>query len=912
MRPSRSRWPFRRSRKSRRTAPAIAKRSVSRRLSATGRCWATRTGSTLPSCSTSSRIRPVSKRTDSPSSRDRPAWSDTKAKPEAAPICCRSSDPASNGSSLAVREHVQRNRHSVRGDGFRKHGARQLDMGEAGALLPGTAGHVCRVSSGGVEPTVRMLTFTDYHPFLHVRTLVDAIAAAGGYTIRSDFMDGAPFRSLYMSGRYPEQQTEPFKERMGFLAGRFGDATASADRFGRVYADPLTAVSSVGNLVDTADPDRTQDGATVAGVYNRNDCFREDGQRIAYCPVEEVTAGFEYSLAYRTDYRIASREELKCFDRVLLDDDVERRFRVVNRHEDRRTVFHGGWQYRLIVFGHQPGTEYRFSYRRIANPAADTADLQPGDYETVRLKTFSQRSVLIDVPADEQATEASLEFLSNGTYIPYEGDWALYDGYVAETGQIDIRLTIRSAAREIAPSSPRYFDRVYFGGADQGMNLTLGRRTTLKPIFLPHPCEGSTVRFADVAAHRVRQIDLIGALKQMFNLCFYSDALTGTLYIEPRDDFYRDDTVIDWSDRIDRSRPVTVEELGADLSKLFTLRYQEGDGTVARWDEREQTDSGPMEHADSQPFRLGGRASLRQSPFHAHAEPNRSLPRRAGRLARASRRPGPHGRTGRHGKPELSAEDRSLSRSPDLTRHATLGLARLRERVSGNRVPRSVGRRAVHPLLRRQGRRDRTARRIRPKHRAVQQRATHHALSAPQPGGHRAADLPERASARLPRPVQAGDRRRDGHVSAGGDQRLQPVGRIDPVRLSQRNIAVRLRTRQTKFSEAKPDATRPSLDAPIHASLSQRPARNSRAAHDIRIVPFKFIAYEKKNLPDRLPRRSAPARCAAVGKPSTGHGRSEPRRTGIRAATVERHASDPDIRRFGHAGSRRDYPQLGR
>lgn len=97
---------------------------------------------------------------------------------------------------------------------------------------------------------------------------------------------------------------------------------------------------------------------------------------------------------------------------------------------------------------------------------------------------------------------------------------------MAETGQIDIRLTIRSAAREIAPSSPRYFDRVYFGGADQGMNLTLGRRTTLKPIFLPHPCEGSTVRFADVAAHRVRQIDLIGALKQMFNLCFYSDALT--------------------------------------------------------------------------------------------------------------------------------------------------------------------------------------------------------------------------------------------------------------------------------------------------------------------------------------------------------------------------------------------------
>ena len=250
-----------------------------------------------------------------------------------------------------------------------------------------------------------------------------------------------------------------------------------------------------------------------------------------------------------------------------------------------------------------------------------------------------------------------------------------------------------------------------------------------------------------------------------------------------------------------------------------------------------------MEHADSQPFRLGGRASLRQSPFHAHAEPNRSLPRRAGRLARASRRPGPHGRTGRHGKPELPAEDRSLSRSPDLTRHATLGLARLRERVSGNRVPRSVGRRAVHPLLRRQGRRDRTARRIRPKHRAVQQRATHHALSAPQPGGHRAADLPERASARLPRPVQAGDRGRDGHVPAGGDQRLQPVGRIDPMRLSQRNIAVRPRTRRTKFSEAKPDATGPSPNAAVHALSSRRPVPEQprRARHKDRPIQIHRI-----------------------------------------------------------------------
>lgn len=404
---------------------------------------------------------------------------------------------------------------------------------------------------------------------------------------------------------------------------------------------------------------------------------------------------------------------------------------------------------------------------------------------------------------------------------------------MAETGQIDIRLTIRSAAREIAPSSPRYFDRVYFGGADQGMNLTLGRRTTLKPIFLPHPCEGSTVRFADVAAHRVRQIDLIGALKQMFNLCFYSDALTGTLYIEPRDDFYRDDTVIDWSDRIDRSRPVTVEELGADLSKLFTLRYQEGDGTVARWDERNKQILGRWSTPILNRFASEGERVYANPLFTPTLNRTGAYPDAPdASLAQV----GDRDRTG------VPADTENLNFPPKIVRF--LGVRTLPDTQRwgwpgyGNEYPEIAfhdpsGDEPVHPLLRRQGRRDRTARRIRPKHRAVQQRATHHALSAPQSGGHRAADLPERAPARFPRPVQAGDRRRDGHVSAGRDQRLQPVGRIDPMRLSQRNIAVRPRTRRTKFSEAKPDATGPSPNAAVHALSSRRPVPEQprRARH---------------------------------------------------------------------------------
>lgn len=303
------------------------------------------------------------------------------------------------------------------------------------------------------------------------------------------------------------------------------------------------------------------------------------------------------------------------------------------------------------------------------------------------------------------------------------------------------------------------------------MNLTLGRRTTLKPIFLPHPCEGSTVRFADVAAHRVRQIDLIGALKQMFNLCFYSDALTGTLYIEPRDDFYRDDTVIDWSDRIDRS-PAGHRSKSSErtLSKLFTFRYQEGDGTVARWDERNKQILGRWSTPILNRFASEGERVYANPLFTPTLNRTGAYPDAPdASLAQV----GDRDRTG------VPADTENLNFPPKIVRF--LGVRTLPDTQRwgwpgyGNEYPEIAfhdpsGDEPVHPLLRRQGRRDRTARRIRPKHRAVQQRATHHGLFAPQPGGHRAADLPERASARLPRPVQAGDRRRDGHVPAGGDQ----------------------------------------------------------------------------------------------------------------------------------------------
>ena len=142
-----------------------------------------------------------------------------------------------------------------------------------------------------------------------MKALVDAIVADAGYTINSQFMDSDFFKSLYMSGKYPEKGAVVCEE-MGFVAGRFQNASATADRFGRVYADPFTTVSSIGNLVDSADPDQSSENGVISGVYNHGECFKTDESgRIGYYPLEKIAVGFEYELRYRSDFRIANRNE---------------------------------------------------------------------------------------------------------------------------------------------------------------------------------------------------------------------------------------------------------------------------------------------------------------------------------------------------------------------------------------------------------------------------------------------------------------------------------------------------------------------------------------------------------------------------------------------------------------------------
>jgi hypothetical protein len=427
---------------------------------------------------------------------------------------------------------------------------------------------------GSVIPAMKILSSDDYHPFIHVATLLRAIFAESGYTVESDFVDGEMFDSLYISGNYPTRDVSALKANMDFLARRFAPATAAANSSGRVYADPYRTSYTVGNLVDTADPSYSVEGVTLDDVFSNNGCFQMDDDRVAFVPTGEVSVGFQYHLRYTTDYHITSRQQLAGFNTVYIGEQSPRVFTLTNPYPDRRETFRPSRTYTLAVLDYIAGHQYQLRYTR--QTLSGTSSVLTSAIST----RFS--TVTVDTAMAVSVPELYFRTSSTGSWHRYHGDWALYDGFVGETGTMDVELTLRSAPQTISPGSPKFFDDIWFGGAAVGQQITVGKECWVRPVFYAQPTEGSAVEFVDVAAHDATQMDFINALRQMFNLCFQTDNRARTVRIAPRDEFYSNSEPLDWTSRIDLSKAVTVEELGADLARQMVWSYLSGDGAVGR------------------------------------------------------------------------------------------------------------------------------------------------------------------------------------------------------------------------------------------------------------------------------------------------------------------------------------------
>ena len=458
-------------------------------------------------------------------------------------------------------------------------------------------------SSSDLLPAERILSVEDYHPFLHVATLVGQIFAQSGYRIKSRFLESELFRSLYMSGAYASRDTAAAVNRMGFSARRLAPATASGNELGRVFANPKALANTVGNIVDTATPlSIDTDGVVLSDLYNNGNCFSIDDGKIVFTPPTTISAGFEYYLKYTTDHRILSRTRLTGYDTVYLGPGAEFQFQLTNRYEDQRDNLQPGFSYRVVVFDHQEGTKYRLTYNR-------------SNVQGMIWSTFSARSALVSTSSTGTFSNPELDIFTNPGWAPYTGDWALYKGYIEETGQTTVEVRLRTPAETIFPASPKFFNQIYFAGAEEGMALTLHKECSLRPRFLPGPAFGSQIGFADVIGREIRQSELLEAVAHLFNLRFYTEEATRTVWIEPEADLFGSGEIVDWSDRTDFSQPIVRQQTAPEVHETRTWRLQEGDGAVNRFDNEEQTTLGAWSFQSPSPASLQGEEVCRNPIF---------------------------------------------------------------------------------------------------------------------------------------------------------------------------------------------------------------------------------------------------------------------------------------------------------
>ena len=84
----------------------------------------------------------------------------------------------------------------------------------------------------------------------------------------------------------------------------------------------------------------------------------------------------------------------------------------------------------------------------------------------------------------------------------------------------------------------------------------------------------------------VTQLEFIQAVRHAFNLYFLTDINMKTVYIEPRDSFYKTNKTIDLTGKLDIGREIKFEELGSDFTKTLAFRFKQdsADFGVQAWE----------------------------------------------------------------------------------------------------------------------------------------------------------------------------------------------------------------------------------------------------------------------------------------------------------------------------------------
>ncbi len=413
----------------------------------------------------------------------------------------------------------------------------------------------------------------NYHPFIHLGSLLRAMFAEAGYAVESRFLDSDFFRTLHISGRWNEKNWRGWSDGMDFKAVRTTSSPVTlADYFGRIYASAQKRYHSVGNLVELP-------SGSSGGVFNAGCLGLEDSSGLLYfTPTTEIMVALDYYLRWRTEYRIASRTELKGVSGVNFDlGDKEKQILHNDLHDYRNEPLGEGYAYNLMIFEVTDGNTYRL--------LADEV-MTDGTTEVRELLSTTQRFTPFVNTYTNPLTNLRVEGITaDGTPFSFGNDWAIYDGSVKERGKVDLEMSVRTQPQVCSPNQPLYLDGFFFEGGEQDMEVEVLEGCSVQPVFYPYSLLDQSLVWSDVASLSFTGMELLTALQELFDLQVQTDPYLHIVRITPRREFH-DGEVVDISERIDLSKPIVVEELGDEQQRALRFTYHSGDKVVGEWEEQ--------------------------------------------------------------------------------------------------------------------------------------------------------------------------------------------------------------------------------------------------------------------------------------------------------------------------------------
>lgn len=417
----------------------------------------------------------------------------------------------------------------------------------------------------------RVVSIDGYHPFINIYKVLNKIFTDAGYTVESEFLESEEFKRLYMSGAYTSQSSTKAKSTMDFYVTKTSNVTATADYRGRVSMTPYVASNTVGNFVDISSIDEN------AECYSLSSCFTVVDGALTFTPLTQVSVGFEYRFKYITDYAIKSRTELAAFNSFYLESGDEVEITISNDFVDQRDRTPlANFEYFAVVFDHESSDDGDVVYRFLV-------------YEGTQLLTmvdWGTRTQTITTPSFTNAADVKfylyVSYNGGSSFSQYGDDWALYQGYVDESGSREVDVTIRTPPETVSPTSPKTFGGHYVDGAEMGMSFTLLSGTSLSPYFASYPGVGSNIEFEDLSQLGVYQSAVISSVQHLFNLQIFTDHSAEKLYIEPLEELYDSSTVWDWTSKIVEGSDVTYSDVANELYASRRWGYQQADGATTR------------------------------------------------------------------------------------------------------------------------------------------------------------------------------------------------------------------------------------------------------------------------------------------------------------------------------------------